>query len=87
MVKDDFLISHGMAKGGMALIDEPRATAIYEAMGPAVEVSGGSAANTVTGGVGLAWKQKFSTWSLDYDAQKAGGYFGHNLTLTYRARF
>ena len=45
------------------------------------------AAETLTGGVGLAWKQKFSTWSLDYDAQKAGGYLGHNLTLTYRARF
>lgn len=47
--EDDFLIAHGMAKGGMALIDEPRATAIYDAMGPAVEVSGGSAANTIVG--------------------------------------
>lgn len=45
------------------------------------------ARETLTGGVGLAWNQKFSTWSLDYDAQKAGGYLGHNLTLTYRARF
>lgn len=47
--EDDFLIAHGMAKGGMSLIDEPRATAIYDAMGPAVEVSGGSAANTIVG--------------------------------------
>lgn len=46
---DDFLIAHGMRKGGMALIDEARAAAIYEAMGPAVEVSGGSAANTIVG--------------------------------------
>ena len=42
--EDDFLIRHGMRKGGMALIDEARAEAIYDAMGPAIEISGGSAA-------------------------------------------
>jgi adenosine kinase len=47
--EDKFLIDYGMRKGTMALIDEERATRIYEAMGPAVEVSGGSAANTVVG--------------------------------------
>jgi adenosine kinase len=46
---DDFLVRQGMKKGAMALIDEPRAEAIYDAMGPAVEVSGGSAANTIVG--------------------------------------
>ncbi len=46
---DDFLVKHGMHKGGMALIDEARAQAIYDAMGPAVEISGGSAANTIAG--------------------------------------
>src|SRR6201989_307980 len=44
-----FLARHGMAKGGMALIDEARATAIYRDMGPATEMSGGSAANTIVG--------------------------------------
>jgi adenosine kinase len=47
--EDKFLVDHDMRKGSMALIDEERATRIYEAMGPAVEVSGGSAANTVVG--------------------------------------
>jgi adenosine kinase len=47
--EDKFLVDYGMRKGSMALIDEERATRIYEAMGPAVEVSGGSAANTVVG--------------------------------------
>jgi sugar/nucleoside kinase (ribokinase family) len=47
--EDDFLIKQGMHKGGMALIDESRAAAIYDAMGPAIEVSGGSAANTIVG--------------------------------------
>src|SRR5664279_5302612 len=51
LVKTDegFLAAHGMAKGGMALIDEARATAIYRDMGPATEMSGGSAANTIVG--------------------------------------
>ena len=44
-----FLAAHGMTKGGMALIDEARATLIYQEMGPAVEMSGGSAANTIVG--------------------------------------
>src|SRR5258707_2506390 len=44
-----FLKVHGMTKGGMALIDEARAVAIYRDMGPAVEMSGGSAANTIVG--------------------------------------
>jgi sugar/nucleoside kinase (ribokinase family) len=47
--EDDFLVVQGMHKGAMALIDEARARAIYEAMGPAVESSGGSAANTIVG--------------------------------------
>lgn len=46
---DKFLASHEMTKGGMALIDEARAAAIYQAMGPATEMSGGSAANTIVG--------------------------------------
>ena len=36
----------GLAKGTMALVDDGRAEAIYSAMGPAIEASGGSAANT-----------------------------------------
>jgi sugar/nucleoside kinase (ribokinase family) len=46
---EGFLAAHGMAKGGMALIDENRATSIYRDMGPATEMSGGSAANTIVG--------------------------------------
>ena len=46
---ESFLGHHGMIKGGMALIDEARAASIYQDMGPAVEMSGGSAANTIVG--------------------------------------
>lgn len=44
-----FLAKHAMTKGSMSLIDEARAAAIYKDMGPATEVSGGSAANTIVG--------------------------------------
>jgi sugar/nucleoside kinase (ribokinase family) len=47
--EEDFLLKQGMHKGAMALIDEARAQAIYDAMGPAIETSGGSAANTIVG--------------------------------------
>jgi len=47
--EDDFLTKQGMAKGGMSLIDEARATSIYKDMGSAIESSGGSAANTIVG--------------------------------------
>src|SRR5437868_14520844 len=46
---DDFLVQRKMRKGGMQLIDEAEAAQLYDAMGPAVEVSGGSAANTIDG--------------------------------------
>ena len=51
LVKTDesFLGRHGMTKGSMTLIDEARAGAIYRDMGPATEMSGGSAANTIVG--------------------------------------
>src|SRR6202158_3166888 len=51
---EGFLSQHGMTKGGMALIDEARAASIYRDMGPATEMSGGSAANTIGGLANLA---------------------------------
>jgi sugar/nucleoside kinase (ribokinase family) len=46
---DDFLVRHDMRKGAMSLIVEEQSEHIYETMGPAVEISGGSAANTIVG--------------------------------------
>ena len=46
---DDFLVAHGMRKGTMSLIGEDQAERVYQSMGPAVEISGGSAANTIVG--------------------------------------
>ncbi|WP_152047736.1 adenosine kinase [Aureimonas psammosilenae] len=52
-VDEDFLVRHEVRKGSMTLIDAARAEMLYESMGPAVETSGGSAANTAAGVVSL----------------------------------
>ena len=47
---DDALLDrHGMAKGAMTLVDAEQAASIYASMGPTVEMSGGSVANTMAG--------------------------------------
>src|ERR1700710_215 len=60
---EGFLKRHGMTKGGMALIDEARALAIYGDMGKdsgtPVEMSGGSAANTIVGIASLGARTAF----------------------------
>jgi sugar/nucleoside kinase (ribokinase family) len=45
----EFIDLHDLAKGTMSLIDEDRAHQLYRAMAPALEMSGGSAANTMVG--------------------------------------
>jgi adenosine kinase len=57
--EEDFLVAQGMRKGGMALIDEARAGAIFDAMGPAIRASGGSAANTIVGVASLGARAAF----------------------------
>lgn len=44
-----FLAQNGIAKGGMQLVEESRAEALYAAIGPTTTVSGGSASNTIAG--------------------------------------
>ena len=74
--EDDFLVRQNMHKGGMALIDEARAEAIYEAMGPAVEISGGSAANTIVGVAGFGARAAFVGKVKDDELGRA---FAHDI--------
>ena len=74
--EDDFLVKQGMAKGGMMLIDQPRAEAIYDAMGPSVEVSGGSAANTIVGVASLGGQGAFVGKVKD---DELGRIFAHDI--------
>ena len=54
---DAFLTAEGIAKGGMTLIDTPRANALYSRMPPGIEMSGGSADSGAVGASGQipAW--------------------------------
>lgn len=56
---DDFLAAHQIQKGGMTLIDEPRAESLYAVMGPGHVISGGSAANTSAGVASLGGASAF----------------------------
>ncbi|MDX1404934.1 MAG: adenosine kinase [Woeseiaceae bacterium] len=48
-VDEQFLEKIGAPRGSMTLIDEQRAHQIYDMMGPATEMSGGSVANSIAG--------------------------------------
>jgi sugar/nucleoside kinase (ribokinase family) len=74
--EDDFLIKHGMNKGMMALIDEPRAEAIYASMGPAIEISGGSGANTIAGVASFGARAAFIGKVKDDELGRA---FAHDI--------
>jgi adenosine kinase len=74
--EDDFLVAQGMHKGTMALIDEARAKAIYEAMGPATESSGGSAANTIAGVASFGARAAFVGKVRDDELGRA---FAHDI--------
>jgi len=74
--EDDFLVEQGLAKGTMALIDTDRAEALYAAMGPAVEASGGSAANTIAGIASLGGRAAF-IGKVSND--QLGGIFRHDI--------
>jgi sugar/nucleoside kinase (ribokinase family) len=56
---DAFLVAQGVRKGAMQLIDEDRAERLYEVMGPATVMSGGSGANTAVGVASLGVKAAF----------------------------
>jgi adenosine kinase len=73
---DDFLVRHNMRKGTMSLIVEEQAERIYESMGPAVEISGGSAANTIVGVASFGARAAFVGKVKD---DLLGRVFGHDV--------
>lgn len=73
---DAFLGREGLSKGGMALVDEARATKLYESMGPGKVTSGGSAANTIAGLASFGAKCAFIG---KVKADEAGRAFSHDI--------
>ena len=66
----------GLVKGTMTLVDHDRSQAIYATMGPTVEASGGSAANTVAGVAALGGRAAFIGRVADDDLGMA---FTHDI--------
>jgi sugar/nucleoside kinase (ribokinase family) len=77
--EDDFLVSRKMQKGSMNLIDEATALDIYDAMGPATIISGGSAANTVVGAASLGLRTGFIGKVRN---DEAGDHYRHDMRAT-----
>ncbi|WP_197411038.1 adenosine kinase [Novosphingobium sp. FSW06-99] len=73
---DDDISRLDLAKGGMTLVDEPRAHDLYAAMGPAREISGGSAANTLAGMAALGSPCAFIGQVAD---DQLGEVFAHDI--------
>lgn len=73
---DEFLVEHGLNKGAMGLVDHDRAEALYAAMPPGVEVSGGSAGNTAAGVASLGGTVGFIGKVRD---DQLGGVYAHDL--------
>ena len=76
---DAFLSQHALPKGGMTLIDSDQAHRLYEAMGPATEMSGGSVANTMAGLASLGGRGAF-VGKVRND--QLGGIFRHDIQAT-----
>ena len=73
---DEFMVRESLVKGSMTLIDTARAEALYEAIGVTIEVSGGSAANTIAGIASLGGKGGFVGRVRD---DQLGTVFSHDL--------
>ncbi len=71
-----FIARMSLNKGAMTLIDTERANTLYDAMGPAVEISGGSGANTTVGVASLGGKAAF-IGKVGND--QLGGIFRHDI--------
>ena len=74
--EDGFIVKHGLDKGHMHLVDAERSARIYADMGPAIETSGGSAANTIAGVASLGGRGAY----FGKVAQDTfGGVFRHDI--------
>jgi len=74
---DAFLAANGIEKGAMTLIDAARAEELYGRMGPGVEVSGGSAGNTMAGFASLGGRGAYIGKVCN---DQLGSVFRHDIT-------
>ncbi len=75
-VEEDFLTRLGVQKSVMQLITAERAIELYDNMGPAKEISGGSAANTIAGIAALGMRTAYVGKVKD---DQLGAIFAHDI--------
>ena len=83
---DDFVDQHDLVRGAMTLIDTERAEHLYAAMGPGIEVSGGSVANSMAGVASFGGRAAYMGRVFE---DQLGTVFGHDLRaqgVTYRTK-
>jgi sugar/nucleoside kinase (ribokinase family) len=74
-----FIEANGLMKGAMTLVDTERAEELYAHMGRAIETSGGSAANTISGVASFGGKAAYIGRVRD---DQLGTVFAHDLRAT-----
>jgi sugar/nucleoside kinase (ribokinase family) len=74
---DDFIHRYELVKGSMTLVDRDRAVYLYRALGGAIEMSGGSAANTMCGVASFGGRAAYIGKVNSGD--DLGEVFGHDL--------
>lgn len=74
--EDSFLEKHRLPRGGMQLLTAEEADKLYAAMGPAREISGGSAANSMAGAAALGLNAAFVGQVAD---DQLGEIFAHDM--------
>ena len=75
-VDEAFIASQGLNRGAMTLIDAERAEGLYAAMPPAIEMSGGSAGNTIAGVASLGGRAAYIGKVAD---DQLGRVFRHDI--------
>jgi sugar/nucleoside kinase (ribokinase family) len=73
---DSFLEEHRLPKGSMQLLTTAEADRLYAAMGPAREISGGSAANSMAGAAALGLRAAFVG---QVAGDQLGAIFAHDM--------
>ena len=73
---DPFIVERGLVKGSMRLLDPDEADDLYQAMRPARETSGGSAANSMAGVAALGLNAGFIGQIAD---DQLGAIFAHDM--------
>jgi sugar/nucleoside kinase (ribokinase family) len=76
---DAFIDANDLVRGSMTLVDLERAEELYAAMGEGLEMSGGSAANTISGIASFGGKAAYIGRVFD---DQLGAVFAHDMRAT-----